>query len=137
MGQKMKVVSISDYGIQIREGRAERVGKPYINRLGNLTYHTEFREFYKTKLGRLSPEEWFSKAKEIVGIIGENELLDAIVAYCKENCAWLRNTSEKRIEEYAIACLASGAYTHWKEFKMREKLPAHKAIIFEMSDFDD
>ena len=43
----MKVVSISDYGIQIREGRAERVGKPYINRLGNSTYHTNSESFIK------------------------------------------------------------------------------------------
>lgn len=130
----MRIVSISDYSINCRLGRSVSVGQPYVNRRGNLKYRTEYRTIYKTKLGELSPDEWLCEAKQIVDVAGEIELLNSIITHCRENCAWLRNAAEKDIEEYAMNCLTSGAYTYWEDFGIK-RLPEEKVFIFERGDF--
>ena len=130
----MKIVSISDYSIHYRLGRVENVGQPYINNRGNRKYRTEFRTIYKTNTGDFSPDEWLCEAKQVVEASGEMDLLNSIIAYCRENCAWLRNAVEKDIEEYAMSCLASGAYTYWENLGIK-RIPDEKIFIFERGDF--
>ena len=65
--------------------------------------------------GTLRVEDWTRLAEEAVTREGRRALLDAIIAYVSARCAWLR--TEKHQREYALECLATGAYKKWKDFK--------------------
>ena len=128
----MRIVSISDYAINLRIGRSENTGTTYTTRAGNVKHRTVFKEYYKTDIGEFKPEKWLYETKEIIKTIQETDFLEEIKDYVKNNCHWLKTPDE--VEEYAIKCLASGAYMYWDDFN-KKRLLEHKVFVFEGSDF--
>lgn len=128
----MKVVSISDYAIKHRVGRSESTGSKYTTRFGNTRHKYVFKEFYQTNTGKFTRDRWLEVTRQIVENIQETKLLEEIKDYVKNNCYWLKTPDE--VEEYAINCLASGAYMYWNDFKDK-RVPEHKVFIFERCDF--
>ena len=104
--------SLSSLRIRIRMGRAYKTGShPYH---GRQVPDYAYKELYHTDAGDLEQEEWLALAREAVKREGKEELLKQLKSYCSRRCAWLHK--EEEIEEYALDCLASGAYLHWKDF---------------------
>lgn len=106
---------VEDYAIRIRNGRAVRVGKPFINNRGKLKWKTKYQEYFSTRMGEFTPEEWRARAMEEINAQGLEQLLEEIRQRCRKNCVWLHKETD--IEEYAIECLCSRAYTHWPDFR--------------------
>lgn len=127
----MKVVSIQDYDIHIN------LYQPIVHviQLPNGRKHrtTEPRTVFKTQMGEFEEEQWNNEFKEILLASGELGLLESIIEYCKTHCAWLHK--EKEIEEYAMRCLASGAYTHWEGLGI-QRIPDQKVFVFERGDLN-
>lgn len=123
----IKAVTVEDYRINVRVGRAYRTGTDiYKGKTRKLYKH---RELYKTDAGEFEKEEWTNIIREIIELSGQNKLLEQIKEHCRENCVWLKKESD--IEEYAMNCLASRAYRYWKEFEYTEE-PVHIIFIFNL-----
>ncbi len=108
---------VEDYAVRMRMGGSYLVKTEHYGKRIHKTYG--YKEIYRTKAGDFTPEEWKEKlAREIRGERLEN-LLESIKLHCSEHCAWMKKESE--IEEYAMDCLASGAYKHWEDFNAPER----------------
>lgn len=111
---------VEDYRIYYRTGRAERTGTYEITMRGTKREKSRYVERYMTPVGELLPEIWREKAMEEIRKAGELDLLERIKDHCREWCGWLRKETE--IEDYAISCLCSRAYTHWERFEGTEEI---------------
>ena len=98
-------------GVHMYKGT--QVGTKVINGRVRPTY--EYEDYVQTPQGDMPARIWVERMREAVRADGQEELLEAIKVHVRRYCVWLRN--EKRIEEYALECLAIGAYNHWKDFK--------------------
>ena len=103
---------LSTLRIRIRMGRAYKTGfHPYH---GRQVPDYAYKELYHTDAGDFEAEDWMKLAREAVKREGKEELLKQLKSYCSRRCAWLHK--EEEVEEYALDCLASEAYLHWKDF---------------------
>jgi len=104
--------SLSQLRIRVSLGRAYKTGShPYH---GRQVADYGYEELYHTDAGDLPPDEWRVLALAAVKREGKEALLLQIMEYCSSHCAWLKK--EEDVESYALDCLASEAYLHWKDF---------------------
>ncbi len=111
---------VEDYRIMYYEGAAEGTGRYETTKGGKLREIKKYVERCRTPAGIFLPEQWKRKTLEAIEAEGEIELLESIKEHCRAHCAWLRREGE--IEEYAIGCLCSRAYRHWKDFENPETI---------------
>lgn len=114
-------MSIEDYKIQTREGRAVSTGSYEITRFGNRRPVTHFRELLHTTKGTFLIDEWEQLALAAVMEDGKEELLHKIEDHCRVHCAWLHEEREVRL--HALTCMASHAYEYWNDFKSGPIVP--------------
>ena len=124
----MKLIEISECSIRSRRGRVEETGGIYQTRSGNIKRKCVFKEIYETGIGKFYQSEWMDMALQVIECIGENDLLDEIKKYAKENYVWLK--ADKDIQEYSVQCLLSGAYMYWGKFE-NKRILEHKVFFFE------
>ena len=98
-----------------REFRAEPTGEWIVNKNGTRKMKTIGKEYIPTRVGKIELGEWCKLMEEAIREEGENTLLFQIETYVRLNCAWLH--TDQTVHEYAMSCLSSGAYKHWKDFK--------------------
>lgn len=111
---------IEDYRIKSRVGRSEGTGTYEYTRLGTRREKSRYVERYVTQAGTFLPEEWKKRARAAIEAEGELALLERVKEHCREHCAWLHTESD--LEEYAIECVCSRAYRHWKDFEDTETI---------------
>lgn len=73
------------------------------------------KEYVPTRCGKLDKDEWCRLMEEAIREEDKNTLLFQIETHCRLHCAWLH--TDQDVHEYAMSCLSSGAYKHWKDFK--------------------
>ena len=73
------------------------------------------KEYIPTRIGKIEKSKWFRLMEEAIREAGLNTLLFQIETHCRLHCAWLH--TDQDVHEYAMSCLSSGAYKHWKDFK--------------------
>ena len=98
---------------QSRNGRRVRVTKGTV--------------FVRTKNGEMPEEEWYGAVTEAVAAEGKTDLLERIKKHCL-HLAFLHG--EKEVTNYALECLVSGAYNHWKD--MRESVERFERLKREL-----
>lgn len=111
---------IEDYQIRMRTGRAERTGKYEITKRGTRKEIVKYAERYETPAGNFLPEDWKKRTRDAIEAEGEHALLERVKEFCRKHCAWLH--TETDLEEYAMECLCSRAYRHWKDFESSETI---------------
>ena len=97
------------------EYRQVPTGEYVINRIGNRVPVTKGIEYIVTKGGKIEKDEWVHLIETAVCAEGKEELLERIESHCRAHCAWLHG--DKEIRAYALECLCSEAYKHWKDVK--------------------
>ena len=97
------------------EFRAEPTGRWIESRNGRRKMETRGVEYITTKAGRFEMSEWHGLLEEAVFCEEQTWLLNIIIKHVRDHCAWLH--TEKEIRNYALECLSSDAYKHWKDFK--------------------
>ena len=97
------------------EFRAVPTGNWVISRNGKKKMETEGKEYIPTRCGKFERSIWCRLMEEAIRESDKNTLLFQIEAYCRLHCAWLH--TDQAVHEYAMDCLSSGAYKHWKDFK--------------------
>ncbi len=108
--------TLADLRPGVREFKSEKTKHMIRTASGKFVHEEISYELIPTAgAGKLRKEEWMRLTEEAVTREGRTALLDALLAYVSARCAWLR--TEKLQREYALACLASGAYKEWKDFK--------------------
>ena len=100
------------------EFRAVPTGSYIITRNGKRKQETVGKEFINTHVGKFELRKWYSYVEEAVQCEGKAQLLKDIISHVTTHCAWLHAAKERR--EYAIECLSSDAYKHWKDFRKGE-----------------
>lgn len=100
----------------VREFKSEKTKNMILTANGKFVREEISFELIPTAgAGKLRKEDWTRLMEEAIAREGRTALLDAIIAYVSVRCAWLRTA--KRQQEYALECLACGAYKKWKDFK--------------------
>ena len=94
------------------EFRAVPTGNYILTRNGKRKQETVGKEFINTQVGKFELREWYSYMEEAVHREGAEWLLNTIIEHVSAHCFWFR--SKKEIRNYALWCLASGAYHSWK-----------------------
>lgn len=100
--------------ISALEFRTEPTGNWTVSRNGRRKMETIGKEYVPTSIGKIERKEWYRLMEEAVKTEKKSDLLLKIETYVKKHCAWLR--TEMDVREYAMDCLSSNAYTHWKDF---------------------
>lgn len=118
------ICKIEDFRSASNSFRAEFIGKDQTGR-------KQYRgiSFKKTLFGDIEDCNYYSLMKELIILAGKKELLEAIKDHCRENCVWLK--TENDIENYAIDCLLSKAYEHWKGFPKQIPEPSKWIFYFD------
>lgn len=98
-----------------REYRQEPTGNWILNRNGTRKQETIGKEYIPTRRGKLDKDEWCRLMEEAIREEDKNTLLFQIETHCRLHCAWLH--TDQDVHEYAMSCLSSGAYKHWKDCK--------------------
>lgn len=124
----MKLIEISECSIRGSRVSVEETGEIYQTRSGNTKRKGVFKRIYETGIGKFYPSDWMDMALQVIECIGENDLLDEIKKYAKENCVWLK--TDKDIQEHSVRCLLSQAYMYWEKFG-HKRIPEHKIFYFE------
>ena len=126
------------YRVQYRIGTSMPTGTYEITRRGTRREVTKYAELYKTDLGDLTPEEWRRGLSKAIETDRETDVLELIVAHCRQHCAWLRK--EEEIRDYAMEVLAGRSFLCgnecWEDVggKVRDK---YFLFTFEESGFSE
>ena len=99
---------------QALEFKAIPTGNWIIAGNGKRKMETVGAEFVPTRSGKIELGEWCQLMEEAIRQEGKNTLLFQIETYVRLHCAWLH--SDKEVHQYAMMCLSSEAYKHWKDF---------------------
>ena len=83
------------------------------NRNGRRVAVTKGVEFVRTESGLMEIDEWMKQMLLAVESEGQKDLLMKIIEHCS-SLPWLK--TEDNITLYALECLSSEAYKHWKGF---------------------
>ena len=97
----------------VREFRAVPTGDFKLSRNGKRVAVTKGVEFVRTKSGTMEIDEWMKQMLLAVGSEGQKDLLMKIIEHCS-SLPWLK--TEDNITLFALECLSSEAYKHWKGF---------------------
>lgn len=97
------------------EFRVSSTGNWVIGKNGKRKMETVGKEYIPTRIGKIEKRKWFRLMEEAIREAGLNTLLFQIETHCRLHCAWLH--TDQDVHEYAMSCLSSGAYKHWKDFK--------------------
>ena len=97
------------------EFRTVPTGRYIMTQNGRRKEVTEGKEYKQTSAGRFEKSEWIRHMEEAVLCEGKAQLLKDIISHVTTHCAWLHAAKERR--DYAMECLSSDAYKHWKDFK--------------------
>lgn len=108
MHRKGVAAMVEMYNIHHRIGRAMPTGSYEITRTKTRREITKFSEVYRTDIGDLSPEQWWTELLKAIEIDKEADVLEVIVDHCKRNCAWLHK--EDDILNYAMEILAGRTF---------------------------
>lgn len=100
---------------QALEFKAVPTGNWIIAGNGKRKMETVGTEYVPTRNGKIELSEWCRLMEEAISEEGKNTLLFMIETYVRLHCAWLHNDQE--VHQYAMQCLSSEAYKHWKDFK--------------------
>ena len=100
---------------QAMEFRAEPTGEWIINKNGTKKMKTVGKEYVPTRSGKIELSEWCRLMEEAIREEDKNTLLFQIETHVRLHFAWLHTDEE--VHQYAMKCLSSEAYKHWKDFK--------------------
>ena len=84
-------------------------GRPY--------YPTVSYEYFKTPSGDMELSEWLEQVKKTVAFEGFGKLYRSIIAYCRENCAWLKTMKRSSFtlrSVFAGEVIRHGKILRWK-----------------------
>jgi len=97
------------------EFRMVPTGDYTVNRNGRRVPVMQGIEYIPTACGKLPESEWARLMEAAIEREGKRDLLARIIEHCRVHCAWIRKDEERKV--YAMDCLSSGAYKHWKDFE--------------------
>lgn len=97
----------------VSNGHAVETGK-YRNPNGTWSHVTRYEEYYKTKWGKLTHEEWTKLSLRVINAKGDGPLFDAILEHVRQR-PWNKNAKEKVLRHDAAKSLIWGSWKAWAE----------------------
>ena len=97
----------------VRNGHAIETGK-IKNPNGTWSRITRYEEYYKTRWGNLTLDEWTELAERVIEAHGDGQLYAAIIEKVRSR-AWNKNAKEKDIRHDAAKCLVWGSWKAWED----------------------
>ena len=97
----------------VRNGHAVETGKVK-NPNGTWSRITRYEEYYKTRWGNLTLDEWTDLAVRVIEAAGDGMLYDAIIEHIKQR-PWNKNAKENAIRHDAACSLIWGSWKAWEE----------------------